>query len=120
MAGGSLGRSCGLGGGGVLAVATVDSAVRLAAASDALPGLAAMDRVCSARTLLVDPDRTGVATQEKSLRGGDDEFAGLLLIEGLDASAVGAALHASGDAGGIYNQVFSLARDALDRKEESQ
>ena len=109
--GGSLDRASGSGSGGVLAVAMVDRAERVGAI--AVSALAAMDRVCAARTLLVHPGRTGVATQEKSLRAGDEGFAGLLLIEGLDEAAAAGALTASGLEGGLYTQVFSLGRDAL-------
>lgn len=110
--GGALGRACGTGSGGVLAVATLARA-QLEPAAAQLPQLTAMDRVCAARTLIVDVKRTGVETEEKSLRTGDDGFAGLALFEGFDEAAVAAALAASGLEGGLYRQVFGLAKDAL-------
>lgn len=110
--GGALGRACGVGSGSVLAVAVL-ARVQVANAAELLPSLVAMDRVCAARTLIVDPDRTGVTTEEKSLRSGDDGFAGLALIEGFDRASVEAALAASELDGGLYTQMFSLAKDAL-------
>ena len=109
---GRWGRACGTGSGGVLAVATLDSA-QAAEAADGLSDLVGMDRICAARTLIVDADRTGVATEEKSLRSGDDGFAGLVLIEGFDRNSVEAALAASGVEGGLYIQIFALAKDTL-------
>jgi len=111
--GGALGRACGTGSGGVLAVATLPAAAEARAAADLLPGLVAMDRVCAARTLIVDADRTDVVTEEKTLRTGDDGFAGLLLIEGVDQGSVAAALAAAKLEGGLYTQAFSLSEAAL-------
>ena len=110
--GGAPGLACGTGSGGVVAVAVL-ARTELTGAAGRLPTLAGMDRICAVRTLIVDADRTGVATQEKSLRAGDDGFAGLVMIEGFDGAAVQAALAASGFEGALYTQVFALAKDAL-------
>jgi hypothetical protein len=110
--GGALGRAYGTGSGGVLGVTTLEP-TQLAAAAERLPALAGMDRICAARTLIVSPERTSVATQEKGLRSGDDSFAGLMLIEGFDCACVAAALAAFGTGGGLYAQIFTLDKAAL-------
>ena len=115
--GGSLGRRCARAP-AVIAVAIVDGEAEIAALADRLPVLAAMDRICAARTLLVDAGRTGITTREKDLRNDDGQFGGLLLIEGLDSAAVAAALATSGLAGETYIAVFSLFRDALNTGRE--
>jgi hypothetical protein len=111
--GGALGRMCGMGSGGVIAVGRLASPGDAGPVEEQLPRLASMDRICGARTLIVDPIRTTVPTQEKSLRGGDDAFAGLLMVEGYDQPAVAAAFRVAGLAGDTYAQVFSLSKAAL-------
>lgn len=117
--GGSAGPRVGLGAGGSLAVCRLNDPAALDGAEAALPALAATDRICAARILVVDAGRTGVPTREKSLRSGDTAFAGLLLIEGLDGQAVAAAQSTSGLPGELFGQMFSLDRDALAPREEN-
>lgn len=77
------------------------------------------DRIAAVRLLATDQARTAVRTQEKSLRRDDRSFAGLILIEGLDESAVArtverlalVAPHLSAAAGApLYRQVFGLEK----------
>lgn len=79
--------------------------------------LAGHDRICSVLLMRTDRVRTGVRTREKTMRKKDESFAGLLLIEGLDADAVTAAGVASkamvpdgGRHPDVFRQVFGLGR----------
>jgi len=85
---------------------------------DALPAdgpalvakLAAADRIAAVHLLETDRDRTAVRTQEKTLRAHDASFAGLLLVEALDAPAIDAALRATPlPAPALYAPLFGLA-----------
>jgi hypothetical protein len=60
--------------------------------------------------LETDLDRTSIATREKGMRAGDRTFAGLLLVEGLDAPAVSTAItrHGFDPPGELYAGVFQL------------
>lgn len=89
-----------------------------------LRAIAAEDRICAARLLDVDLAGTEVGTEEKGLRGGDESFPGLLLIEALDADALPRALSnhrdailALGEADAeppvVYSPVFNLRKDEL-------
>ena len=74
--------------------------------------LVASDRIAAAHLLETDQARSGIRTNEKSLRQDDGSFDGLLLVEGLDQAAVRAALAAARlDAGAqpLYAQVFALS-----------
>lgn len=106
--GGRRVASAGSGRGGVVA------ALRFPA--DQLPGadmvaaLAGHDRITAAHLLETDAARTGLKTSEKGLRREDGSFDGLLLVEGLDAAALQAALAAvRPDADDtLYAMVFAL------------
>lgn len=57
--------------------------------ADEVVALAAAQGLCAAHLLVADRDRSGVATQEASLRGNPDAVADwILLVEGYDATAV--------------------------------
>lgn len=85
--------------------------------------IAGHDGIAAVRYLEVDGGQTDVQTREKSMRTGDQSFAGLLLVEGLrdDAvrSAIGQArslLTSCSDESSsalLYRNVFSLHRDTL-------
>jgi hypothetical protein len=105
--GGRMVATAGRGYGCVLAVIKLDlqtpvSAPRL------VERIVGSDRIVAARWLETDPARTNIATREKSMRAGDGSFAGLVLIEGLDESAVTAAAgaHGLGAAGDLYSHIF--------------
>ena len=91
----------------------------VAAARAALGAVTALDRVVAARLLEVDQSRTGVATNEKSLRADDRSFAALLLVEALDGAALEAALDElrktvpMTETPARYDQVFALDRVEL-------
>jgi hypothetical protein len=77
--------------------------------------LARQDRVCSVVLMQTDQARTRVETREKTMRRKDESFAGLLLIDALDASVAASAGAASllpvGERPpGLYRQVFHLER----------
>jgi hypothetical protein len=81
--------------------------------------IALHDRIASVRVLATDSSRTAVQTVEKGMRTGDRSFDCLLLVEGLDAVAVRAAIataiqdrsHSSDPT--IYQTVFSLDRGGM-------
>ena len=72
----------------------------------------ARNRMVAARIFEVDLATSAVATREKAMRQGDSSFSAMLLLEGLDERAVGAASEALGagaaDGAGIYRQIFVL------------
>jgi hypothetical protein len=77
--------------------------------------LAREDRVCSVVLMQTDQARTGVETREKVMRRKDESFAGLLLIDALDASVAASVRAASllpvGERPpGLYRQVFHQER----------
>jgi hypothetical protein len=90
-AGGRVAASAGNGQGGILAVLPLETAPEWQA-DDACRMLTGMDRIVAAHVLATDLSQTSIQTREKSLRGDDKTFAGLLLIEGLDEVAVRDAL----------------------------
>jgi tripartite ATP-independent transporter DctM subunit len=107
--GGRVAAEVGQGYGGVLA------AIKLAPLpedihDDKLASIAASDRIIAARLLETDLDRTSIATREKGIRAGDEVFAGVLLIEGLDELAVSAAVarHGFDPPGELYAEIFQL------------
>lgn len=55
--------------------------------------LARLNGIIAARVLLTDIAQTSIRTREKGMRSNDGSFAALLLIEGLDETAVRDALH---------------------------
>jgi len=89
-----------------------------------LEAIAAQDRICAARLLDIDLAGTEVGTEEKGLRGGDESFPGLLLIEALDAEALPRVLSDQRDAilalGAreappvVYSPVFALRKAELE------
>ncbi|MCW5701363.1 MAG: hypothetical protein KIT82_02120 [Bradyrhizobium sp.] len=121
--GGRVAASAGLGQGGVIAPLRFDH-VPAFDASAATTELARLDRVVAARVLLTDTETTSIQTSEKGMRGDDGSFTALLLIEGLDETAVRAALHrvrkalpagdhAAIDALSLYTFAFSLSKRLL-------
>lgn len=88
-----------------------------------LEALAAEDRVCAARLLEVDQQGSGVPTDEKALRGGDQSFAALLLAEATGAEALRdawrrhrpalAALGGDMAEPALYSAVFTLRNAEL-------
>lgn len=79
--GGRMLASAGIGQGGILAVLPLQ--VMPEWEPDGLcREIAAVDRIAAARLLVTDLTQTSVQTREKSMRSGDQSFAGLLLIEG--------------------------------------
>ncbi|MCC2650252.1 MAG: hypothetical protein K0Q60_407 [Microvirga sp.] len=85
-------------------------------AHTALRVLATLDRVVAARLCEVDQSRSGVATNEKSLRANDQSFPALLFIEALDDVALQDAFDElrktvrTAEAPALYDQVFALRR----------
>jgi hypothetical protein len=107
--GGRLVAEAGQGHGGVLAAIKLDQLPEDVRDNN-LASIAASDRVIAARLLETDLDRTSIATREKGMRAGDRTFAGLLLVEGLDAPAVSTAItrHGFAPPGELYSGVFQL------------
>jgi hypothetical protein len=89
--GGRIAASEGIGQGGVLAVLRLQEPPK-DDATEICNAMAALDRIAAARVLLTDDTRTAIGTREKSMRSGDGSFAGLLVIEGFDETAVRNAL----------------------------
>lgn len=58
-----------------------------------LNSVSTMDRIAAVRLLETDNPRTSIQTTEKQLRQNDSSFEGLILIEGLDESAVRFAIN---------------------------
>jgi len=90
--GGRVIASAGVGQAGVLAVLRLDEKPDWDAAA-LTAELAGFDKITAARVLLTDQAQTSIKTNEKGLRKNDESYAGLLLIEGLDESAVRNALN---------------------------
>jgi hypothetical protein len=119
--GGRVIASSGTGQGGILAAVPLEAA--LERQGDAIcQELTVLDRIVATHVLATDLSQTSIQTREKSMRGEDKSFAGLLLIEGLDEDAVRDALarirpHISGIATGIeqsplYRSFFGLRQGA--------
>jgi hypothetical protein len=90
-AGGRVVASNGIGQGGIV-VALPLRAMPEWRPDDVCQKLTDMDRIVATHVLATDLSQTAIQTREKSLRGEDKSFAGLLLIEGLDEVAVRDAL----------------------------
>jgi hypothetical protein len=120
--GGRVVASSGIGQAGVLAVLRLDGRPEWDAAA-LTAELAGLDKIAAARVLLTDQAQTSIETREKGMRRNDDSFAGLLLIEGLDESAVRDALWhlrssqkfepATIDSLPLYRLFFSLPKRLL-------
>jgi hypothetical protein len=67
-----------------------------------------MDRIVAARVLVTDETQTSIQTREKGMRSDDRSFAALLLVEGLNETAVRDALAR------LQERDLELARDAGD------
>jgi hypothetical protein len=89
--GGRVISAAGIGQGGLMAAVRLDTKPEWEAGA-LCRELASMDRVVAARVMLTDLVATSIQTREKSMRSEDSTFAGLLLIEGLDETAVRNAL----------------------------
>ena len=90
--GGRIAASAGTGQGGIVAPLRLEAAPSWDAAAVVVE-LAKLDRIIAARVLLTDLAQTAIKTREKGMRANDGSFAALLLIEGMDESAVRDALH---------------------------
>lgn len=121
--GGRLAAAAGIGQGGIVAPLRLDTAPSLDA-SAIVAELARLDRIVAARVLLTDAAQTSIKTNEKGLRANDGSFAALVLIEGLDETAVRGALdrlrarlrsddHPALDALPLYRLAFSLPKHLL-------
>jgi hypothetical protein len=121
--GGRIAASAGLGQGGIVAPLRLDAAPSWDAAAIAAE-LASLDRIIAARVLLTDAAQTSIKTREKGMRSHDDSFLALVLIEGLDETAVRGALHhlrpslppgsrGELDALPLYRLAFSLPKQLL-------
>lgn len=121
--GGRIAAAAGIGQGGIVAPLRLQSAPSWDAAAIAAD-LASLDRIVAARVLLTDAAQTSIRTRERGMRGNDDSFAMLVLIEGLDEPAVRDALHhlratlptedrSEIDALPLYRLAFSLPKQLL-------
>ncbi len=110
--GGTVRTRAGSGQGGFLAIVKFDDAVPAggAALADAATG---MDEVTAARFLETDDAQTSVRTNEKGLRKGDQSFAGLLLVEGMQPTTLVSAIDRLGHKlhDGVYTEIFELVGD---------
>lgn len=107
--GGRVAAARGTGQGGFVSAVWLDAAATARAAELAEAGIA-HDRIARVRVLATDHQRTSVKSNEKALRDKDRSFDGLLVIEGLDAEAVRAAVAALARDATIYETVFGLDR----------
>jgi hypothetical protein len=107
--GGRVLARAGVGHGGIVAALKLES-LSLGQHPAALERIVAGLRIVRAELLETDLDTTAIKTREKSLRERDTSFAGLLLIEGTDVSAVADAADRLklGALGNIYSLVFQL------------
>jgi hypothetical protein len=71
--------------------------------------LAQVDWVVNTQIMSVKNDATAIATQEKSMRrSSEGEFAGLLLVESLDAGSLDRAIVRASEWAGIQPDTFDL------------
>lgn len=123
--GGRVAASAGTGQGGLVAALPLETHPQWDGAA-LCRELASLDRIAAARVLLTDLAQTSIRTSEKSMRANDDVFAGLLLIEGFDETALRKAcwhLHALApqlsnrltDEFPLYTTCFTLHRWQLPR-----
>ncbi len=116
--GGRVAAQAGSGRGGKI-VPVICEAGQTAAARSALDAIAARDRVTAVRLLETDHAGTTVQTNEKSIRGKDESFVALLIIEALDDAALDdacAVLRKTLTSAGPlvhYDQVYALERADL-------
>jgi hypothetical protein len=121
--GGRVAASAGLGQGGIVAPLRLASGAPWNAAAITAE-LITLDRIICARVLFTNAALTSIKTREKGMRGDDDMFVGLLLIEGLDKPAVRNALNhlrsslpaelrGEIDALPLYRLAFSLPKQLL-------
>lgn len=84
-----------------------------------IAALAGQDRIAAAHLLQTDTEKTAIRTNEKSLRADDRSFESLLIVEGLDGTAIRRALSAcpaalsggmTAEAAPLYVCVFALDR----------
>jgi hypothetical protein len=117
--GGQVLARTGTGQGGVIAAVPLQSGP--ARSNDIATVMTSIDRIAAAHVLVTDAAQTSIATREKGMRSDDASFAALLLIEGLDESAVRTALWQlrnaapeiyvqAMEAQPIYRMCFSLQR----------
>lgn len=110
--GGTVTAAAGSGRGAIIAPLLLDEDA-LAASRARLDGLVTCDGVVAARVMEVDQGGTGIRTNERALRSDDRSFAGLLLVEAVDSTMLGAAIGTIGAAGqetATYDEVFALEK----------
>jgi hypothetical protein len=109
--GGRVEMRAGAGWGGLVAAMRL-SEVPADSWRDVVGRLVRHDRVAAARLCVVDPAASGIPTRERAMREEDASFAAMLLVEGLDAEAVSAAVRAEPALDGrevpLYATVFTL------------
>jgi hypothetical protein len=107
--GGRVLAQAGVGRGGFIAAIRLDS-LAFDDPAATVQSIVAADRIMRAELLETDAEGTSIRTNEKSIRGQDASFAGLLLIEGTDELAVASAAERVGlrAEGNLYSQVFQL------------
>jgi hypothetical protein len=118
--GGHVAAASGTGRGGFIAPLRLDAAAA-ARAAEVAAAAAKIDRVASVRVLATDHAQTSIQTREKGMRAGDRSFDGLLLVEGVDAASVRAAIDlavAKLEMAGpidraVYATIFALDRRLL-------
>jgi hypothetical protein len=115
--GGRIAARAGIGQGGVVAVLPLQNGPPHVA--ELVQKIISIDRIVAAHILITDAAQTSILTREKGMRTGDASFAALLLVEGLDVSAVRTALwrlralvpdveSVAMDSQPIYRAIFSL------------
>jgi hypothetical protein len=97
--------------GGHIAIVRFDGALPDRLMGDAgqvfADALAQIDWIANVQILAVKNDATSIATQEKSMRkGSEGSFAGLLIIESLDAASLARAVSQASEATGIQADAF--------------
>jgi hypothetical protein len=118
--GGRIAATCGIGQGGVVAILPLLTKPEWELAG-VCGEIATLDKIVACRVLLTDEEQTSIQTQEKTMREGDRSFAGLLLVEGLTATALRTALWRlqsivpAFDKGEIEGQPLYTAMFSLDK-----
>jgi hypothetical protein len=104
---------------GAVASPILCQASEIEPARAALDAVVTLDRVVAARLFQGDQSRTGITTQEKSMRSSDRSFEALLLVEALSDVALDSALDELRKTVPIaephprYDQIFALDRTEI-------
>jgi hypothetical protein len=107
--GGRVLARAGIGEGAFLAAVKLDDLAPIAGPA-LVANIVSEDRIVAAELLETDQQQSSIQTREKSLRGHDISYAGLLLVEGLDEASVAASIARLRFPTGnnVYAQVFQL------------